>query len=84
MTLIAPSFCSLDSAIDTGRTTARRLQQTVTVRWGAVTFAVTPNNTGAGAFQSYLAAARVLIRLNDAAQGRVFATRWDPDTGEIK
>lgn len=72
---IAPAWCDLQTAVDQGLDLARARGRTVSVRWGAVTFSLQPIDTAESAWAAYLAAARQLIRLNDAAQGRSFPAR---------
>lgn len=83
---ISPSWCDLQTAITAGITHARHHRQDALVTWGAVTFRVRPSDDGQAAWAAYLAAARPLIRLEDAARGRSFTatdSRHNPETGEV-
>lgn len=70
---IAPAWCDLQTAVDQGLELARARGRAVSVQWGAVTFSLRPIDTAETAWAAYLAAARQIIRLNDAAQGRSFS-----------
>ncbi len=73
---VVPQCCDLDSAIDTGIACARRLQQDVTVQWGAVAFRVNVTDDPKKAYASYMKAAALIRAAEQTA--RPHRTSKDP------